>query len=332
MVRLQKQILQGPFGEVEKRFDPLTGEEVRINPARARRPKQAGGRIDLGELSARTKDACPFCPQNIRTKTPVFPEDLVPGGRVERGESVIFPNLNPFGENHAVGVISEAHILDLDEISPALLRDALSAALEYFSLISGKVRARYPIILFNYLPPSGGSIIHPHIQLLLESKPLPRLRKLLQASRDFQRRFGESFWDRLALEERERGERRIWSGRILEILASFAPRGFNEVLIIFKNSSSIEGLREGLEEFAEALSKLLKGYKKLGISSFNLLSFSGPLGRELPFFRFHFRLISRPAPAAVYTSDTGPFERLADSWVIDTLPEELAEALRPLFT
>ena len=36
------------------------------------------------------------------------------------------------------------------------------------------------------------------------------------------------------------------------------------------------------------------------------------------------QLISRPYPKGVYTSDTGPMERLEDVWVIDTLPEELA--------
>ena len=35
--------------------------------------------------------------------------------------------------------------------------------------------------------------------------------------------------------------------------------------------------------------------------------------------------------SGVYTSDTGPFERLYDAWVIDTLPEIVAEQLQPFF-
>jgi len=41
------------------------------------------------------------------------------------------------------------------------------------------------------------------------------------------------------------------------------------------------------------------------------------------------KLISRPYPSGIYTDDTGPLERLYDAWVIDTLPEMVAEELKP---
>lgn len=43
------------------------------------------------------------------------------------------------------------------------------------------------------------------------------------------------------------------------------------------------------------------------------------------------KLISRPFPKGVYTNDTGPMERLYDVWVIDTMPEIVAEKLRVHF-
>jgi len=39
--------------------------------------------------------------------------------------------LNPFGENHAVGTLSEGHFLDLDKFKPDLLRDNLLATKNY---------------------------------------------------------------------------------------------------------------------------------------------------------------------------------------------------------
>jgi len=49
-------------------------------------------------------------------------------------------------------------------------------------------------------------------------------------------------------------------------------------------------------------------------------------------YSLHAKLFSRPYPKGVYTSDTGPMERGYDVWVIDTLPEELAERVRPFFS
>jgi len=69
----------------------------------------------------------------------------------------------------------------------------------------------------------------------------------------------------------------------------------------------------------------------MGIGSFNLLSYSGPLGKKLDYYSLHVKLFSRPYPKGVYTSDTGPMERGYGVWVIDTLPEELADRIKPFF-
>ena len=76
----------------------------------------------------------------------------------------------------------------------------------------------------------------------------------------------------------------------------------------------------------------MKGYKELGVGSFNLITFSGPIDKRLDHYRLNAKLISRPYPSGVYTNDTGPFERLCDAWVIDTLPEVVAGNLRPFFS
>jgi len=84
-----------------------------------------------------------------------------------------------------------------------------------------------------------------------------------------------------------------------------------------------------IDEFADNLTKVLCGYKEIGIGSFNLITYSGPLDKKLDYYSLHTKLFSRPYPKGVYTSDTGPMERGYDVWVIDTLPEELAKRMRP---
>ena len=57
-------------GEVEFRIDPLSGDRTRINPARARRPKQGEGGENnaLQEIIDRSKANCVFCPERILEK------------------------------------------------------------------------------------------------------------------------------------------------------------------------------------------------------------------------------------------------------------------------
>lgn len=318
---------------VEYRFDPLTGDQCRINPERAKRIKQVGDDVALSQIVSASKEACPFCPGRVETRTPKFPRDRWEEERIRFGETLIFPNLNPFGENHAVAIISEAHFLALDEFPAEMLRDNLLATKGYIlSVYRRSKEAVWPIYIWNYMPPSAGSIIHPHTQILVESEPLPRQVKLLEKSLEYLNRQERNYWEELVEEERKLGVRFISQTQYLSILASFAPRGFNEVQFIFRDSSSLGGLEEEeITDFADCLTRALRGYKSLGIGSFNLVTFSGPLARRLDYYRLHAKLISRPHPGGVYTSDTGPLERLCDAWVIDTLPEVVAERLRAYF-
>ena len=182
------------------------------------------------------------------------------------------------------------------------------------------------------MPPSAGSIIHPHSQILVEREPLPVQAEMLQRSKEYFDCNRRTYWEELIERERELKERFIYDDSCLSVVASFAPRGFNEIQFIFREVSSLSEMDERhISDFANCLIKALKGYKKLGIGSFNLVTYSGPTSEELNHYRLNAKLISRPYPQGIYTNDTGPMERLYDLWVIDTLPEMVAENLRLFF-
>ena len=319
---------------VEYRLDPLTQKQCRINPDRAKRVRQSGDASGLSEIVDRTKETCPFCPERIKEKTPRFPREICKEGRIKLGETLIFPNLNPFGENHAVGIISQAHFLDLDEFRQRMIRDNLLAGKSYILSVYERYKeAVWPIWVWNYMPPSAGSIIHPHSQILVESELMPVQAELLRKSEEYFNRNRRNYWEELIKQERELGERFIYDGDCFSVMASFAPRGFNEIQFTFRDISSLTELDEGqIDDFADCITKALKGYKELGIGSFNLVTYSGHIGEKLDYYRLNVKLISRPYPGGLYTNDTGPTERLYDVWVIDTLPETVAEELRPFFT
>jgi hypothetical protein len=63
-----------------------------------------------------------------------------------------------------------------------------------------------------------------------------------------------------------------------------------------------------------------------------MASYSAAINDNSEYYWLCVKLFSRPSPKGVYTNDTGPMERMYDSFVIDSVPEKLAEFLRPFFS
>jgi len=122
-------------GSVEYRSDPLGGDQCRINPERATRVRQGGGLTTAAELAARSRDGCPFCPEHLEERTPVFQGEGWEIDRIRIGEAVVFPNLIPLCENHAVAVVSRRHYLAPGEFGCGLFRDNLLATPEYLRTV-----------------------------------------------------------------------------------------------------------------------------------------------------------------------------------------------------
>jgi UDPglucose--hexose-1-phosphate uridylyltransferase len=321
---------------VEHRQDPLSGGWTRLNPDRAKRLRHTGTGAcnqDLYRLIEASRAACPFCPENRESSTVGFPPDIFPEARPRQGQSVLIPNKDPFGENHCVGILSDAHYIPMEAYTDEILRDGLDLSVRFFQWVSSRDAAsRFPILVWNFLPPSAGSIVHPHIQILLESRPAPVIESMARQCARWKGRTGEDYWDRLVHEESRAGQRTIRVEKGLAVLASFAPRGFREILFILPGAGSLADLsQEQRATFCLALVRALKAYHSLGVGSFNLVTYSPPMGATPPPFPFHARLISRPFPSGIYTNDTGFFERMYDLWIIDTPPEDLVLKVRPFF-
>ena len=318
---------------IEYREDSLTGSQCRINVARAGRVRQVQ-QIGVGvrEVIERTVSDCSFCPHNISQRTPKFPPVLVPEGRIKRGECLLFPNLYPFAEYHAVATLTERHFLDLDEFTTEMLVDNLVASKDFIALVQQKdEKAVYPMWIWNHLPSSGASIIHPHIQITVDRTPTPELRKLIGKSEEYWQERRRNYWQELIEVERGIGDRYIGENDSVAVIASFAPRGNNEVQVIFKGPVSLSDLDERqISDFSSVIVKILYSYKGMGVNSFNVITYSAPLMEHADYFWMSARIISRPVFQSFYTCDAG-YRRFYDVWVIETLPEEVAREMRTTF-
>jgi len=140
--------------ESEIRFDPLTGSSGRIchfSLANMSVP-------DLSGIIAESRAVCPFCPDKVESITPRFPDDLVPGGRMRRGEAVLFPNLFPYDDISAVAVICREHFLAMDAVPASVLCDGIGVARDFFLRAGDRVEggSGFGLITWNYMPPAGG--------------------------------------------------------------------------------------------------------------------------------------------------------------------------------
>jgi len=321
---------------IEYRRDPLLGRWSRVNMDRVKRTKTLETSRADPELLSRveeSRDACYFCPDNLENSTPRFPPDLVEKGRIRVGEAVVFPNLFPFGENHAICVLSSEHSLNPADITAQMWSDAVSACIRFFEAVHRRdPDQRYPTINLNLMPPSGASILHPHLQVLMESRPSTMLEAVLGASERYFAEGGSNFWRDLMEKERDLGERYLGDVPPFGWTCPWAPIGNNEVMGISLDTATcvtdlsdaqIRGLSEGLEQVLSGLQRVRAA------QSLNFILFSAGIGGDVrEYFRLHARVVSRPNLAKYYVGDRGFMEVLQLETVIHSLPEALATDLR----
>lgn len=319
---------------IEYRRDPLTGISCRINIERAKRVKQARTDVEMCDMAESARGTCFFCPENIEGSTPRFPPALVPEGVILKGETRVFPNMYPFAKYHGVATMTTNHFLDLTEFTNSHIEDTTSASLMFFGRVADQdPGARFMSLSWNHLPPSGASIVHPHVQLIADPQPTNLTEVLLKKSRGYYETEGENYWKRLVESEVKAGERYIGRTGRIHYLATYAPLGNTEVIMVFDGISNILDLDEkDVKDLAVGLKNVLRAYDSMGKKSFNLTTYSGPAQEDLvENFSMSMRIISRPTPVTNYTADSGFMESLHHERVVESMPEKVAEEVREFF-
>jgi LAO/AO transport system ATPase len=259
--------------ESEVRTNPLTGDTARICHF-AFPPRQ---RPELGALAASTADACPFCPQRVESVTPRFPEALAPGGRMRRGEALLFPNLFPYDDVSAIVALSSAHFLPMDGLPAAVIGDAFKLAREFILRAAPTLRARrsFGIVTWNYMPPAGASQVHPHLQVIVTDAPGNALRHELDAEARFLERNGLPYAQALEAAEGGAGGRTVLVEGPIRWSVPFCPVGMlgDAEARIAGRSTLGECSEAEIDAFARTLSRLCAAYAALGLWSFNLTLF-----------------------------------------------------------
>lgn len=273
----------------EIRTDPLTRATGRVFSF----PYQPPASPNAEETFKRSEGIfCPFCKENIEHATPGFPEELIPGGKIRKGSATLVPNILPLDRYVGVAVFSPQHFVRMEELKPEMMRDGFLVVQEFIQRVSEvDPKAECFSINWNFMPPAGSSLVHPHLQVLCGESPTNQMRLELESANRYFRENGREFWDDFIREERASVDRHIGDIGPTFWVAGYVPMShIPDVWCIFPEQKSLIGMGEGaLDCFLEGLSDVLDYYRSLNLFSFNvsILSFKS---------EEHFRVNARIVP------------------------------------
>ncbi len=313
------------------RVDPFTGRTARITPPRTDDPPIDFTDPPYREHVRESGRTCPFCPGRILETTPRFVPEITPAGRLTFGESILFPNRSPYGPYSAVSTFSPDHFIEIGDFSERHYLDNFTNAHSYISRICAiDPTVRYAAVTQNYLPSSGGTLIHPHLQINLFVKPTNYLRELEAFSAAFLKRTGRPFWDELISREEASGERFISRTGSIVWLCPFAPLGQKEVWAIFAGRSDFRELTgKELLALGRGIVAVQRYWRDTGNNGFNLGIYSiAGLGET---YRMLVRMVVRTRFVPYARNDQSFFEVILGESATDEFPEKIAADLRKYF-
>ena len=327
---------------IEVRRDPLTGMTAVSSSELATKEEMFYGRTDWAhadDMAARTREGCFFCPEKVLETTPRYPDDVVPGGRLELGRALVFPNLFPLAAVHAVVTYPDRHFLRPSQFTPDLLEEGLGAAVEFM----GRAERAYPDLehlelCCNHMLPAGASMVHPHFQVFGGPAAPWLLQLVWERAEAFAAAHGAQYWRTLVDEETRRGERFVAAAAECTWLAPFAPAGGREVLAVVPDVRRVSALgREQVAFLARGLSEVLTWYEDEGLSAFNFTLGGGPPAAapsEPDAAGAHavtLRVIARSAFKPDFRTDDYFLQKQLGGELIFIAPEEIAATLRGRF-
>ena len=314
----------------EIRRDPLTGRTARICHFMALKWEKP----DFDKLVAGTEQWCPFCPDKVMKVTPCFPEEIVAEGRMVLDDKVLFPNIAPYDSLSAVATLGAQHYIPMTQIEPQRIADAFRLAMSFFRRVHEikHPESVYHLINWNYMPASGSSLIHPHLQVFATAFAPNLMREELEAAKSYLEANGTNYWDDLVAAETKSGERFLANIGRTHWFSAYAPMGVaGDVLAVVEGvACTIELTDEDLLDIATGLTRAMAAYDKMGIYNFNMNFFTGASGNE--FARLH--LVFSPRTffnQALGTPDIGALRNLYNETLCMALPEEINRTLKPEF-
>jgi UDPglucose--hexose-1-phosphate uridylyltransferase len=328
--------LISPSGEavekvIEIRTHPITGRTCRVALSRMGQSEPGTDVFPEPPPYARNTAHCPFCRPRVESQTPRLFPGMSPDGRLTQGDSILFPNLFPYGSYSAVSLFDNAHFVELGTALPPSYADCFINCRNYLGqVLSHDPHAFYMAITQNHLPSAGGSLIHPHLQINADCIPANHHRFLKERTDAYFQQTGRLLFSDYLSHEKNDGSRYIGRTGNWEWMAAFAPEGFYEIWGILPGVTSLRTPEDLIwKDLSCGVINAQKFYRSLCRNGYNL----GILSIEAPSSRVELRvvLIVRSNYAAWVRNDHTGFELMLGDMATFTLPEDTAALARPFW-
>ena len=222
----------------------------------------------------------------------------------------------------------------MTDITPGHIVDAFGLAIQFFRRVDeiNHPESVYHLINWNYMPASGSSLIHPHLQVFASAYAPNLLQEELNCAKTYIQQKGTNYWDDLVKTEKGDGQRYLGKIGRTSWLTVYAPLGVagDVVAVVDSANCTLDLTKEDIEDLAHGLTKLMKAYDKMGVYNFNMNFFPGAQGDD--HVRFH--LVFSPRTffnQALGTPDIGALRNLYNEGICMAFPEEINEKLKSEF-
>ena len=313
---------------IEIRTNPITGRTSRITFSRGLETEPGTERLPEPPPGSRAAAECPFCRPQLERQTPRLTSTIDAAGRLEKGASVLFPNLYPYAAYSAVSLIDREHYVEIGTADPATYRDSLLNCRHYLQLIlSQDTAAHYVAITQNHLPSAGGSLLHPHLQVHADCVAANHFRFLEGQAKAHLKATGNYLFSDYLAQEKYDGQRMIGRCGRWHWLAAFAPEGFYEIWALLPGVTSLFDVTEtDWSDLARGIINAQKFYRHLNRNGYNL----GLLAVEQDDCSLELRLVmlARSNYAPWVRNDHTGFEVMLGDMATFSPPEETARQAR----
>ena len=326
-----------PSGEevqkhIEIRVNPVTGRTSRIAVGRGAEKEPATENLPSPPPNAADTAGCPFCRPQVMSRTPRVSSDILPDGRLCYNNSILFPNLFPYGSYSAVSLFDNRHFTEIGTASVGSYADCFINCRNYLRHVLGyDSRAVYMAITQNHLPSAGGSLIHPHLQINADRISPNHHRLLRKRAEEHFHQTGSPLFSEYLLHEQQ--DRSRYIGRIgsWEWLAAFAPEGFFEIWGILPKVTSLFQITEpDWNDLARGVVNAQRFYRSLCRNGYNLGMLFVEDGNSC--LEMRVVMLVRSNYAAWVRNDHTGFEVMLGDMTTFTSPEDIAENARIFWT
>ncbi len=332
-------------GYSELRQDLVTGDWVVIASARGKRPhknkemepawraedipKEKDCLFCHPEKTGQVPDVLMYVDSNDEWTTRIFPNKYPAFKPLKNNRQVKHLEEGPYFLMDGVGyhdlIVTRDHNRQMGQMETEEVAEVLDAYQTRYLELMNKKFVRYIEIFHNYGKEAGGSIYHPHSQLMAIPVISPYINGELRGAEQYERERGECVYCTMLEEEQKVKKRIVYENDDFIAFCPFASRRAYEVWVMpkkhqpyFERLTDEEKLSAG-EVLKEALGRI---DKKLNGVAYNFYLHTSPCdGKDYYSFHWHFEILPKTSIWAGFELSTG-IEINAVS------PEKAAEELR----